>query len=130
MPFARSLPFSLALFVAGASLPGLAGAADAPAGAPPAPEVIVETAKPAPLPLILEYAGRTAGYREVEVRAQVSGSVQKLDQDKGNRVAADQLLLSISPDDRPAQVARSEADVRQRQSDVGKGQKPAEPPPL
>ncbi len=62
--------------------------------------------------------GQIEAWRRVELRAQVSGSVQKLDQDKGNRVAADQLLLSISPDDRPAQVARSEADMRQRQSDV------------
>jgi multidrug efflux system membrane fusion protein len=62
--------------------------------------------------------GQIEAWRRVELRAQVSGSVQNLDQDKGNRVAADQLLLSLSPDDRPAQVARSEADVRQRQSDV------------
>ena len=62
--------------------------------------------------------GQIEAWRRVELRAQVSGSVQNLDQDKGSRVAADQLLLSISPDDRPAQVARSEADVRQRQSDV------------
>lgn len=62
--------------------------------------------------------GQIEAWRRVELRAQVSGSVQRLDQDKGNRVAAGQLLLSLSPDDRPAQVARSEAEVRQRQSDV------------
>lgn len=62
--------------------------------------------------------GQIEAWRRVELRAQVSGSVQKLDRDKGNRVAAEQLLLSLSPDDRPAQVARSEADVRQRESDV------------
>ncbi|MGG2396352.1 efflux RND transporter periplasmic adaptor subunit [Pseudomonas sp. SH1-B] len=62
--------------------------------------------------------GQIEAWRRVELRAQVSGSVQKLDQDKGNRVVAEQLLLSLSPDDRPAQVARSEADVRQRESDV------------
>ena len=62
--------------------------------------------------------GQIEAWRRVELRAQVSASVQRLDQDKGNRVAAEQLLLSLSADDRPAQVARSEADVRQRESDV------------
>lgn len=62
--------------------------------------------------------GQVEPWRRVELRAQVSGRVQRLDQDKGERVAAGQLLLTLSPDDRPAQVARGEAEVRQRASDV------------
>ncbi|BAU76745.1 efflux RND transporter periplasmic adaptor subunit [Metapseudomonas furukawaii] len=116
MPFARSLPFSLALFVAGASLPGLAGAADAPAGAPPAPEVIVETAKPAPLPLILEYAGRTAGYREVEVRAQVSGILQQRTYLEGSKVKQGQVLFRIDPRTYEAALARAKGALAQEQA--------------
>ncbi|NQD93512.1 efflux RND transporter periplasmic adaptor subunit [Pseudomonas sp. CrR25] len=62
--------------------------------------------------------GQVEPWRRVELRAQVNASVLRLDQDKGDRVEQGQLLLSLSPDDRPAQVARGETEVRQRQSDV------------
>ncbi|WPC06330.1 efflux RND transporter periplasmic adaptor subunit [Pseudomonas benzenivorans] len=62
--------------------------------------------------------GQIEPWRRVELRAQVNASVLRLDRDKGDRVEQGQLLLSLSPDDRPAQVARGEAEVRQRQSDV------------
>ncbi len=43
---------------------------------PAAPLVSVEEAKPELLSVVLEYPARTAGYREVDVRAQVSGILQ------------------------------------------------------
>ena len=67
--------------------------------------------------------GQIEPWRRVELRAQISAQVQRLDRDKGDRVEQGQLLLSLSPDDRPAQVARSEADVRQRQSEVTAAQR-------
>ena len=42
-------------------------------GAPPPPEVSVATAEAGRLPMTLEYVGRAAGSRDVEVRARVSG---------------------------------------------------------
>jgi multidrug efflux system membrane fusion protein len=62
--------------------------------------------------------GQVEAWRRVELRAQVSGSVTRLDQDKGSTVTKGQLLLSLSGDNRPAQVARGEADVRQRDADA------------
>lgn len=67
--------------------------------------------------------GQIEAWRRVELRAQVSGSVRSLDQDKGNRVATDQLLLTLSAEDRPALVARAEADVRQRDNDLTSAQR-------
>lgn len=92
--------------------------ADQPAAAAELPRVEVQWLQAEPMQRQHVVQGQIEAWRRVELRAQVSGSVQRLDQDKGNRVAAEQLLLSLSPDDRPAQVARSEADVRQRESDV------------
>ncbi len=62
--------------------------------------------------------GQIEAWRRVELRSQISASVARLDQDKGSPVKAGQLLLSLSADNRPAQVARGEADVRQRQADA------------
>lgn len=62
--------------------------------------------------------GQIEAWRRVELRAQVSGTVQRLDQDKGNPVTQGQRLLSLSADNRPAQVAKGEADVRQRAADA------------
>jgi membrane fusion protein, multidrug efflux system len=67
--------------------------------------------------------GQIEAWRRVELRAQVSGSVRSLDQDKGSRVATDQLLLTLSAEDRPAMVARAEADVRQRDNDLTAAQR-------
>ncbi|WP_342243821.1 efflux RND transporter periplasmic adaptor subunit [Pseudomonas sp. OTU5201] len=116
MPFARNLSFSLALFAASTSFAGLAGAADAPGGAPPAPEVVVETAKAAPLPLTLEYAGRTAGFREVEVRAQVSGILQQRTYTEGSRVKQGQVLFRIDPRTYEAALARAKGALAQEQA--------------
>lgn len=62
--------------------------------------------------------GQVEAWRRVELRAQVSGSVTRLDKDKGSPVALGERLLTLSGDNRPAQVARGEADVRQRDADV------------
>jgi membrane fusion protein (multidrug efflux system) len=98
-------------------------AADAPAApAPPPPEVTVEVAKAETFPLVLEYSGRTAGYREVQVRAQVSGILQQRTYDEGSKVKAGQVLFRIDP--RPYQAALmrangalAQAQARYRQTD-------------
>lgn len=60
--------------------------------------------------------GQLEPWRRVELRAQVSGIVAKLDQDKGAEVSAGQVLISLSPENRPAQLAREQAEVRQREA--------------
>ncbi|WP_375741227.1 efflux RND transporter periplasmic adaptor subunit [Pseudomonas boanensis] len=113
MPFARLFPISLTLLMA---LAGGAKAADAPSGAPPVPEVVVEIAKAGSLPLVLEYSGRTAGYREVEVRAQVSGILQQRTYQEGSRVKQGQVLFRIDPRTYEAALARAKGALAQEQA--------------
>lgn len=77
----------------------------------PAPEVAVVTAAPQSLPQSFEYVGQTAGSREVEVRARVTGILLKRNFAEGERVRAGQSLYTIDPAPFEAVVARSEADV-------------------
>ncbi|HET7364104.1 MAG TPA: efflux RND transporter periplasmic adaptor subunit, partial [Burkholderiales bacterium] len=79
-------------------------------GMPP-PEVSVETVTPRTLPLSFEYVGQTAGSREVEVRARVSGILLKRNFAEGMAVREGQSLYTIDPAPFEAAVARSEADV-------------------
>ena len=79
-------------------------------GMPP-PEVTVETVTPRTLPLAFEYVGQTAGSREVEVRARVSGILLKRNFTEGAPVKEGQSLYTIDPAPFEAAVARSEADV-------------------
>ncbi|MEX6500995.1 efflux RND transporter periplasmic adaptor subunit [Pseudomonas zhanjiangensis] len=92
--------------------------ADHPVAAPGLAKVEIQWLEASPMQRHLVVQGQIEAWRRVELRAQVSASVIRLDQDKGSRVAAGQRLLSLSADDRPAQVARGEADVRQRETDV------------
>jgi membrane fusion protein, multidrug efflux system len=67
--------------------------------------------------------GQIEAWRRVELRAQISGSVTRLDRDKGSPVQQGERLLSLSADNRPAQVAKGEAEVRQRQAEVNAAQR-------
>lgn len=87
----------------------LAGCSDAgaPPGPPPPPPVAVMTVEPRDLPVAYEYVGQTAGYREVEVRARVTGILQKRNFKEGAPVTAGQSLFLIDP--APFRVARNSA---------------------
>ncbi|WP_443191144.1 efflux RND transporter periplasmic adaptor subunit [Pseudomonas indica] len=84
--------------------------------APPPTEVVVETAKSEAMPLVLEYSGRTAGYREVEVRAQVSGILQERTYQEGSRVQKGQVLFRIDPRTYEAALARAKGALAQEQA--------------
>ncbi len=89
------------------------GAADAPAnpfGAGPVPVAVV-TAQPEAVSVSLEYAAQTIGSREVEVRARVTGILEKRNYAEGGRVKAGQSLFTIDPAPFQAAAARAEADV-------------------
>jgi membrane fusion protein (multidrug efflux system) len=80
------------------------------AGMPP-PEVTVMTVAPQALPMSWEYVGQTAGSREVEVRARVTGILLKRNFAEGGPVKQGQSLFSIDPAPFQAAAARAEADV-------------------
>jgi membrane fusion protein (multidrug efflux system) len=116
MSFVRHRP-SLIAALTFAALTSAAQAADAPrADAPPAPEVLVETVKAAPLPLELEYSARTAGFREVQVRAQVSGILQARTYLEGSQVKQGQVMFRIDPRTYQAALARAKGALAQEQA--------------
>lgn len=80
------------------------------AGMPP-PEVTVMTVAPQALPMSWEYVGQTAGSREVEVRARVTGILVSRNFKEGERVKKGQSLFTIDPKPFEAALARAVADL-------------------
>ena len=79
-------------------------------GMPPIP-VAVDEVKPHDVAIEFEYPAQTAGSREVEVRARVSGILLKRNYEEGATVRPGQSLFSIDPASYEAAAARAEADV-------------------
>jgi membrane fusion protein, multidrug efflux system len=82
-----------------------------PGGAMPPAEVNAMTVAPQALPVRLEYVGQTAGSREVEVRARITGILVSRNFEEGRPVKKGQSLFTIDPAPIEATVARMEADV-------------------
>jgi membrane fusion protein (multidrug efflux system) len=80
-------------------------------GGMPAAEVTVTTATQEALPVNWEYTGQTAGSREVEVRARVTGILLSRNFTEGARVKKGQSLFTIDPKPFEAALARAVADV-------------------
>jgi membrane fusion protein (multidrug efflux system) len=85
------------------------------AGMPPA-EVNAVTVALQALPESFEYVGQTAGSREVEVRARVTGILLKRNFEEGGRVKQGQSLFTIDPAPIRAIANRAEADVAAAQA--------------
>jgi len=84
-------------------------------GFPPA-EVTTMTAAPHSFPVSFEYVGQTIGSKDVEVRARVTGIVEKRLYQEGQPVKAGQPLFVIDPKPYAAQVAAAEAEVARAQA--------------
>ena len=82
-----------------------------PTGGMPPSEVTVTTATQEALPVTWEYVGQTAGSREVEVRARVTGILLSRNFTEGSRVKKGQSLFTIDPKPFEAVLARAVADV-------------------
>jgi membrane fusion protein (multidrug efflux system) len=89
--------------------------AKAPAAppAPPPPQVGVAELAAADVPLPLEFSGRVAGFRVVEIRAQVSGVLLKREYLEGAVVNIGQVLFRIDPRTYEASLARATAQAAQ-----------------
>jgi membrane fusion protein, multidrug efflux system len=87
------------------------GGGHGPMGGMPPPEVTVAAVKPQALPVTFEYVGHTAGSREVEVRARVTGILLKRNFTEGTPVKQGQSLFTIDPAPFHAALARAQADV-------------------
>ncbi len=85
------------------------------AGFPP-PEVSVLSVAPHNFPVAFEYVGQTAGSKDVEVRARVTGIIEHRLYAEGSPVKAGQALFVIDPKPYAAQVAQAEADLARAQA--------------
>jgi membrane fusion protein (multidrug efflux system) len=114
-PFVRSFALVLtATIVAGCGQSQQKGAGGFH-GFPPA-EVTVVAATPKNFPVTFEYVGQTQGSKDVEVRARVTGIIEKRLFDEGARVKAGQPLFIIDARQYQAQVAAANADVARAQA--------------
>ena len=95
-----------------------------PGGMPP-PEVTIFEAKTQSLPVDYEYVGQAQGSREVEVRARVTGILQKRNFKEGATVTRGQSLFTI--DAAPFQIAlqRAQATVASADAKLDQAQRNA-----
>jgi membrane fusion protein, multidrug efflux system len=109
----RCLPLLVALVVAAC------GPSKQQAGGgfafPPA-EVTVQAVAPQTFPVNFEYVGQTWGSKDVEVRARVTGIIEKRLFTEGSAVKAGQPLFIIDPRQYQAQVGAAQADVARAQA--------------
>jgi membrane fusion protein (multidrug efflux system) len=79
-------------------------------GFPPA-EVTTQVIAPRDFPVAFEYVGQTLGSKDVEVRARVTGIIEKRLYQEGASVKAGQPLFTIDPKPYAAQVAQAQAEL-------------------
>ncbi len=96
---------------------------DAAAGGMPPQAVTVETVVARDVPIDFEYPGQTAGSREVEIRARVTGIIDKRFYDEGTRVRQGQALFQIAPAPYAAAAAAAEANVATAQANLAKAER-------
>lgn len=92
-------------------LGGCDPAGSQPQGGMPPPEVVVTEVRPRDLPVRYEYVGQTAGSREVEVRARVTGILLARNFREGAEVRRGQSLFTIDPAPFRIALRRSEAEL-------------------
>jgi len=111
----KQLPLIMVVTVLAACSPSngneKGGGKGGPMGGMPPSEVTVMTAAPQSMPVTFEYVGQTAGSREVEVRARVTGILLSRNFKEGERVKKGQSLFTIDPKPFEAALARAVADV-------------------
>ncbi|AAS94544.1 efflux RND transporter periplasmic adaptor subunit [Nitratidesulfovibrio vulgaris] len=109
----RVLPFVLVV----AMMAALTGCKEeAQKGAPPAPLVEVKTITAGDVPVTSEYVAQTAGSREVEVRARVTGILLKRTYTEGRPIKKGALMFEIDPDTYKAALDQAEGQLAQEQA--------------
>ena len=120
------------------SLLGLAGCNQAPAKMPPPKPPVVMIAEPV-IREVTDYeeglVGQTAAVQMVEVRARVTGYLEKVNFKDGDEVKEGAVLFEIDPRPYEAEVARTEAAVGQSEAhykrleaDLKRAREPGRPP--
>ncbi|MCD0503083.1 efflux RND transporter periplasmic adaptor subunit [Bordetella petrii] len=96
----------------------LAGCKEQPQMNPGMPQVSVITIQPKPASIVSELPGRIDAVRDAQIRARVTGIVQKIEFEQGGDVKEGQLLFKIDP--APYRAARDQAaaQLKQTQADL------------
>jgi membrane fusion protein (multidrug efflux system) len=92
-------------------LAGCQPAGSQPHGGMPPPEVTVVSVETKSVPATFEYVGQTAGSREVEVRARVTGILQRRNYREGGNVKQGESMFSLDSAPFEVALARAEAAV-------------------
>ena len=108
---ASSNPFVVSLLLALALLAGCSKGPPQGGFAMPPAQVTTLTVAPKDFPAAFEYVGQTQGSKDVEVRARVTGIIEKRLYQEGAPVKAGQPLFNIDPKLYAAQVAAANADL-------------------
>ena len=100
------------------------GDGDKPAngGMPPAAVKVVEVT-PREVPVRFEYVGQVAGSREIEVRARVTGIVEKRLYEEGQRIKEGQVMYRLDPAPYRARVAAAEAQLDQAKAQLAQAER-------
>ncbi len=87
---------------------------------PGPPQVVIATAEKRDVPIVREWIGRLDGSANVDIRARVSGYIDKLDFKEGQVVKKGEMLLRIDPRPLDAALAQAKAEVAQAVANQGK----------
>ena len=93
-------------------------------GFPPAQVTAIAVA-PRTLPVSWEYVGQTTGSKDVEVRARVTGILERRLYAEGSAVKAGQPLFTIDPKPLEAQAAAAQAEVARAQAQLAQAEREA-----
>jgi membrane fusion protein (multidrug efflux system) len=108
--------------VATALILAFGGCAKAPPPAPPPPNVTVASVEQRDVPVTQEWVASLYGFVDAQVRAQVSGYLQKQDYRDGAMVRAGDALFEIDPRPFQAALAQAEAQLAAARAQLGKAQ--------
>jgi membrane fusion protein (multidrug efflux system) len=109
-PFRKYSPYVLSIALA-LLISGCGPSGDPHGGGFPPPVVTVVTIEPKDIQVASEHVAQTAGFREVEVRARVTGILMKRNYKEGATVKQGDSLFTIDPAPFQAALSRAEADV-------------------
>lgn len=120
--FGHLLPLAAPLAAAGLFAGCHAQPSAGPGGAPPPPAVTVAPVEERELVEHEEVVGRTDAVDSVEIRPRVSGYIQEVRFQAGQKVKKGEVLFVIDPRTRQAAFERAEAELRRAQSSLDNAQ--------
>jgi membrane fusion protein (multidrug efflux system) len=82
----------------------------------PAPEVVVMTVTPQPIPYVSTFVAQTESSRQVDIVARVSGFLDRIAYQEGETVREGQVLFQLDPKPFEAQVEAARGEVQAQQA--------------